>query len=124
VPSRYVSGYVHRPGQESQSHAWCEAWLPELGWLGVDPTNDRLVGERFIKVAVGRDFSDVPPNKGVYRGRAIETISVRVQTQELERLPPLSWQDQLPPLQGPLTALASRRHGDPATDEAEQQQQQ
>src|SRR5262249_40239233 len=64
VPARYVSGYIHRPGKESQSHAWCEAWLPDLGWLGIDPTNDRLVDDHFVKVATGRDFTDVPPNKG------------------------------------------------------------
>src|SRR5262249_12149076 len=43
VPARYVSGYIHRPEQESQSHAWCEAWLPDLRWVGVDPTNDALI---------------------------------------------------------------------------------
>jgi transglutaminase-like putative cysteine protease len=45
VPVRYVSGYIHRPNRESQSHAWCEAWLPDLGWIGVDPTNNRVVDE-------------------------------------------------------------------------------
>ena len=45
VPVRYVSGYIHRPNRESQSHAWCEAWLPDLGWIGVDPTNTRVVDE-------------------------------------------------------------------------------
>ena len=82
VPARYVSGYIHRPNKESQSHAWCEAWLPDLGWIGIDPTNDCLVDERFVKVAIGRDFSDVPPNKGIYRGQAAETICVRVETRE------------------------------------------
>src|SRR5262249_47205404 len=83
VPARYVSGYIHRPNKESQSHAWCEAWLPDLGWFGVDPTHDRLVNEQSIKVAIGRDFTDVPPNKGVYRGAGKESISVRVETREL-----------------------------------------
>jgi transglutaminase-like putative cysteine protease len=55
VPSRYVSGYIHRPNQESQSHAWCEVRFPDLGWIGIDPTNDQAVEERFVKVAVGRD---------------------------------------------------------------------
>ncbi len=108
VPARYVSGYIHRPGQESQSHAWCETWLPGLGWVGVDPTNDRLTDDKFIKVAVGRDFTDVPPNKGIYRGQVLETIAVRVETRELERLPSLSWQEQLPPLNVPLTAIRPR----------------
>src|ERR1700722_1325014 len=89
VPARYVSGYIHREGMESQSHAWCEVWLPGLGWLGLDPTNNRAADENFIKVAVGRDFTDVPPNKGLYRGQTQEAISVRVETRTLDRLPPL-----------------------------------
>src|SRR5262249_47095411 len=123
VPARYVSGYIHRPNKDSQSHAWCEAWVPDLGWLGIDPTNDCLVGEQFIKVAVGRDFTDVPPNKGVYRGKAQESISVPVETRSLERLPSLSWQEQLPPLNVPLTAILCRPGGTERPDEAPQQQQ-
>jgi transglutaminase-like putative cysteine protease len=105
IPARYVSGYIHRPNKESQSHAWCEVWFPDLGWLGVDPTNAIVVNDHFVKAAVGRDFTDVPPNKGVYRGRGHETISVRVETRALERLPSLAWQEQLPPLNVPLTAI-------------------
>ena len=105
VPARYVSGYLHRENKQSQSHAWCEAWLPDLGWVGFDPTNDCPANERFVKIAVGRNFTDVPPNKGVYRGRAEESISVRVETRVLHRLPSLSWQEQLPPLHIPLTAI-------------------
>jgi transglutaminase-like putative cysteine protease len=123
VPARYVSGYIHRPGKESQSHAWCEVWLPDLGWLGIDPTNNRPVDDHFIKVAFGRDFSDVPPNKGVYRGRAEERIFVRVETRELERLPSLSWQEQLPPLQVPLTAIFPRPRWEAGRDEESQEQQ-
>jgi transglutaminase-like putative cysteine protease len=124
VPARYVSGYIHRANKESQSHAWCEVWLPDLGWVGIDPTNDRVVDDRFVKVAMGRDFTDVPPNKGVYRGRVQESIFVRVETRELERVPSLSWQEQLPPLNVPLTAIVVRpRRPGGAGDEAEQQQQ-
>jgi transglutaminase-like putative cysteine protease len=109
LPARYVSGYIHRPGKESHSHAWCEAWLPDLGWVGIDPTNDSLTDEQFVKVAIGRDFTDVPPNKGIYKGKAAETISVRVETRELDALPSLSWQEQLPPLHWPLTEIVSGR---------------
>jgi len=124
VPARYVSGYIHRPHKDSHSHAWCEAWLPDVGWLGIDPTNDCITHDHFVKVATGRDFTDVPPNKGVYRGRADETISVRVETRQLERLPSLSWQDQLPPLDVPLTAIMSPRRSDSWHEEQAEQQQQ
>jgi transglutaminase-like putative cysteine protease len=122
VPARYVSGYLHRSGEESQSHAWCEAWVPDLGWLGIDPTNDCLVNDHFVRVAVGRDFTDVPPNRGVYRGRARETIFVRVATRTLDRVPSLSWQEQLPPLTVPLTAIIMRPRPEAAQDEESQQQ--
>jgi transglutaminase-like putative cysteine protease len=125
IPARYVSGYIHRPGKESQSHAWCEAWFAEHGWFGFDPTNDSQVNEHFVKVAIGRDYTDVPPNKGVYCGQGAETISVRVATRLLERLPSLSWQEQLPPLQVPLTAIRPRFRAAPRMDmDAQQQQQQ
>jgi transglutaminase-like putative cysteine protease len=124
VPARYVSGYIHRPEQESQSHAWAEAWLPEVGWVAMDPTHDRPRTDDLVKVAVGRDFTDVPPNKGVYRGEAAQAISVRVETRALTRLPPLTWREQLPPLQVPLRAIVPRRGtARVSTAEAEQQQQ-
>jgi transglutaminase-like putative cysteine protease len=127
VPARYVSGYIHRPNKESQSHAWCEVWLPDLGWFGIDPTNNRVVDDHFVKVAVGRDFSDVPPNRGVYQachGRAEQSIFVRVATRELERLPSLSWQEQLPPLDIPLTVILPRHRVERRDDDDDQQQQQ
>ncbi len=124
VPARYVSGYVHRPGKDSQSHAWCEAWLPEMGWIGIDPTNDCVIDENFIKVAIGRDFSDVPPNKGLYRGKATEKMSVRVETRELDRLPSLSWQEMLPPLSTPLTAIVGRNRQEADDEDLQVQQQQ
>ena len=123
VPTRYVSGYIHRPNKESQSHAWCEVWLADLGWIGVDPTNDRQIDERFVKVAVGRDFTDVPPNKGVRRTQGREAISVRVETRELGRLPSLSWQEQLPPLNVPLQEILVRSRTELGSEEEAQQQQ-
>ncbi len=123
VPVRYVSGYIHRPNKESQSHAWCEVWLPDRNWVGFDPTNGCQVNDTFVRVATGRDFTDVPPNKGTHRGAADETISVRVATRQLTRLPSFSWHERLEPLDVPLTALL---HSLPIeeTDEQMQQQQQ
>jgi transglutaminase-like putative cysteine protease len=125
VPARYVSGYIHRPEKDSQSHAWLEAWLPDLGWIGFDPTNGCPTNDSFVKVATGRDFTDVPPNKGIFRGPGQESISVRVATRELERLPPLSWHEHLPPLNGPAAQIGELRgRGDLEAAVVQQQQQQ
>ncbi len=124
VPARYVSGYIHRPNQESQSHAWCEAWVPDMGWLGIDPTNNRPPNDHFVKVAVGRNFTDVPPNKGIYRGIGEEVIEARVETRELNRQPTLSWQEQLPKLHVPLTVIQAHLKRDVEGDDGMEQQQQ
>jgi transglutaminase-like putative cysteine protease len=74
VPCRYVSGYIFQDrdrGVRSSSdatHAWVEALLPELGWVGFDPTNNVMAGDHHIRVAVGRDYTDVPPTRGVFKG--------------------------------------------------------
>ncbi len=79
VPCRYVSGYLYRSDlPEVETHAWCEAFVPSVGWLGFDPTHGELVGEQHIAVATGRSYLDVPPNRGVYRGDAEETIAASV----------------------------------------------
>jgi len=85
VPCRYTSGYLfHRAEYNDRSaqdatHAWVEAFLPELGWVGFDPTNNLLAGERHIRVAVGRDYADVPPTRGVFKGSAETELTVAVQ---------------------------------------------
>lgn len=91
IPCRYVSGYVApKAGDDiragSASHAWVEAMLPGLGWVGFDPTNDRLVTDRHIRCAIGRDYLDVPPTKGVYRGTASEQLAVHVIVREVDQL--------------------------------------
>ena len=74
VPCRYVSGYIFQDrdrGVRSSSdatHAWVEALLPDLGWVGFDPTNNVMAGDHHIRVAVGRDYADVPPTRGVFKG--------------------------------------------------------
>ncbi len=79
VPCRYVSGYVYDPatGDEGDhvqgataSHAWVQVWHPDHGWVGIDPTNDKLVDWQYVRVAAGRDYSDVQPMRGVFRGAA------------------------------------------------------
>ena len=84
VPSRYVSGYLHlegAPGEqtpEGASHSWAEFLLPEIGWLGIDPTNDSVAGHRHIRIAVGRDYYDVAPTRGVFFGGGEAQCEVRV----------------------------------------------
>jgi transglutaminase-like putative cysteine protease len=86
VPARYVSGYIvsdpRRTGARGTeaSHAWVEAFTPTHGWRGFDPTNNLVASEHHIKMAIGRDYQDVAPTRGTYRGRAAESLSVRVET--------------------------------------------
>ena len=84
IPCRYVSGYLHveRSADEpSQSHAWIEFYSPRAGWIPFDPTHDREIDERYVVVAHGRHYDDVPPNKGIYRGNAREILRAEVRTQ-------------------------------------------
>jgi transglutaminase-like putative cysteine protease len=84
IPARYVSGYLftdRKSGDRSDpdaTHAWVEVFLPSLRWVGLDPTNNIVAGERHIACAVGRDYSDVPPTRGVYKGEAESELAVGV----------------------------------------------
>jgi transglutaminase-like putative cysteine protease len=85
IPCRYVSGYLHvrpRDGEAAQSHAWVEFYSPSAGWVPFDPTHNREVDENYVVVGHGRHYDDVPPNKGIYRGNADETLRTEVRTQE------------------------------------------
>jgi transglutaminase-like putative cysteine protease len=90
LPARYVSGYMV-PGDSSgtdtkqeeviggqASHAWADVLVPGMGWIGFDPTLGKPVGLRHIRLAYGRDYGDVPPVRGVYKGRAGQQLSVDV----------------------------------------------
>jgi transglutaminase-like putative cysteine protease len=84
IPARYVSGYLYDPkleGDDAASHAWVDVWDEEAGWVALDPTHDREQTSAYVRVAVGRDYADVPPTRGVYKGNAGETLSVRVRLQ-------------------------------------------
>jgi transglutaminase-like putative cysteine protease len=84
VPARYVSGYLftdRKHGDRSDpdaTHAWVEVFLPSLRWIGFDPTNNTEAGERHIACAIGRDYSDVPPSRGVYKGESDSQLAVGV----------------------------------------------
>ena len=122
VPTRYVSGYLF-PDQsiadrspDGATHAWAEALMPNVGWVGFDPTNNVIARERHIRVAIGRDYADVPPTRGVYKGvtavRAELAVSVQIG-------PVRSSQDD--PV--PFTPWMSRDATVDPRDAADQQQQ-
>jgi transglutaminase-like putative cysteine protease len=82
VPSRYVSGYIcpNKNGMrgEGATHAWVEAYIPFYGWLGLDPTNNCIVDDLHVRLAVGRSFNDCSPVKGTYKGTSDHTLEVGV----------------------------------------------
>ena len=81
IPCRYVSGYLGPPAggvAQCESHAWVECWFPGVGWSGFDPTNDTAADERHIRVAVGRDYADVPPARGVFHGAGGSMLDTEV----------------------------------------------
>ena len=126
VPARYVSGYlVPRHTDDSQaamervigglaSHAWAMAWIPDMGWIGLDPTVGSWVESQHIRIAYGRDYGDVPPVRGVYKGHAGQSLSVDVLVR-----PALD--DEGSQL---LEETAAVPPPDPDVDENQQQQQQ
>lgn len=90
VPARYVSGYLGGEAGADRaahdvSHAWVEALIPSVGWVGFDPTNNCLARERHIRVALGRDYGDVPPTRGIFKGMAMSELAVAVSVHESER---------------------------------------
>ena len=82
IPSRYVSGYIcpNKSGLrgEGATHAWVEAWVPNCGWVGIDPTNNVWVTNTHVKLATGRNFADCSPVKGSFRGPANQHLTVFV----------------------------------------------
>ncbi|NTU67353.1 MAG: transglutaminase family protein [Chlorobiaceae bacterium] len=92
IPTRYVSGYLYGggstpDGQDEASHAWCEVYCGDgMGWCGFDPTHKTLlVDERYIKIGSGRDYADVPPVRGTYKGTSSETLQVSVRVSSLDK---------------------------------------
>ena len=124
VPSRYVSGYLytdqetHDRSTPNATHAWIEAFLPSLGWVGFDPTNDLITGERHLAVAIGRDYADVPPSHGVFKGEAESHLSVGVSVHHASDVAPES-----PRMGAPALIATHRRPGGPSLLAQHQQQQ-
>lgn len=82
IPARYVSGYICPKESgvrgEGATHAWVEAYIPFYGWLGLDPTNNCMVTDGHVRLAVGRGFNDCTPVKGTYKGSGEHTLEVTV----------------------------------------------
>jgi transglutaminase-like putative cysteine protease len=134
IPCRYVSGYLHHRKQDHDrstddaTHAWVEAFLPHLGWVGFDPTNCLIASNRHIRVALGRDYADVPPSKGIYRGRANSQLFVAVRVEASEQAPSLDRELPIPEDWTMLVEKAQTPPPPPAEPllliQAQQQQQQ
>jgi transglutaminase-like putative cysteine protease len=122
IPCRYVSGYLyheaktHDRSAAGATHAWVEAYLGDLGWVAFDPTNNLLGCDRHVRVAVGRDYADVPPNRGVHRGEAESELSVTVSVSPVDAPEP----EELPP----TTVIRSKPFTAENLAEFGQQQQQ
>lgn len=90
IPARYVSGYHfvsdlsgNHADFEQASHAWVEAHIPGVGWLGFDPTNNGTMNWRYVKLGHGRDYRDIVPVKGVYSGAGTKEMLVKVDVRKL-----------------------------------------
>ncbi|TLS66265.1 transglutaminase family protein [Mariprofundus erugo] len=87
IPARYVSGYIFDPAGEeigehlrgsAATHAWVQAWHDGHGWIGIDPTNDKLVDWQYVRTALGRDYFDVQPLRGLFSGQTEQQLDVSV----------------------------------------------
>ncbi|MDE1192460.1 MAG: transglutaminase family protein [Arachidicoccus sp.] len=104
IPAKYVSGYIC-PGDEEvrgegATHAWIEAYIPSNGWIGFDPTNNCIVNDQHIRLAVGRNFSDCTPVKGTYKGCSEHRLQVSVVIENADNIKRIKKeQEQLNPPQ-------------------------
>jgi transglutaminase-like putative cysteine protease len=95
IPARYVSGYLYRSREDHDrstpdaTHAWVDVLLPHLGWVGFDPTNNLVAHHRHIRTAVGRDYADVPPTHGIFRGKTDSDLHVAVHVEASDQPPAL-----------------------------------
>ncbi len=122
IPARYVSGYIcpNKNGMrgEGATHAWVEAYIPYYGWLGLDPTNNCIVNESHVRLAVGKNLSDCSPVRGTYRGTSEHTLEVAVSVSYEDGQTALPDQN----IAAPITSVSTnsyRRH-----QEMQMQQQQ
>jgi transglutaminase-like putative cysteine protease len=82
LPARYVSGYLFDNGYTAASHAWVDVFVPQYGWISVDPTHNCNQTAQYVRIGVGRDYADVPPTRGVFKGNATEKMDIQVTVTE------------------------------------------
>jgi transglutaminase-like putative cysteine protease len=132
IPSRYVSGYLYRSREDHDrstpdaTHAWVDVLMPHLGWVGFDPTNNLIAHRRHIRTAVGRDYADVPPTHGVFRGDTDSELYVAVHVEASEEPPALDRKLPIPDDWSVLVEKAQQapREAIPSIDLQQMQQQQ
>jgi transglutaminase-like putative cysteine protease len=130
IPARYVSGYLYRSREAHDrstpdaTHAWVEARLPHLGWVGFDPTNNLVARNRHIRTAVGRDYADVPPTHGIFRGSTASELYVAVQVTGTDQPPALDRKLPIPEDWSVLVERAQQPPEPPAASLEFQQMQQ
>lgn len=86
IPARYVSGYLYGPNSTADnaaSHAWVDVFIEGKGWISLDPTHNCPQTEKYVRIGIGRDYADVPPTRGTYKGTAEEKLDVKVSVREL-----------------------------------------
>jgi transglutaminase-like putative cysteine protease len=81
IPALYVSGYLATQ-TASATHAWMEVFVPGVGWQALDPTHNCQPDETYVKIGVGRDYADVAPVSGTYKGTTDRTLSVEVKIEK------------------------------------------
>ena len=132
IPARYVSVYLYRSREDHDrstpdaTHAWVDVLLPHLGWVGFDPTNNLVAHHRHIRTAVGRDYADVPPTHGIFRGQTESELYVAVHVEASEQPPAL---DRKMPIPDDWSVLVERaqqppERSQPFLDLQQMQQQQ
>lgn len=92
LPARYVSGYIHSPANGADgalvgaqaSHAWVSCYCPGLGWIDLDPTNNMVPALEHITLALGRDYDDISPLRGIVLGGGEHTVEVTVRVERVE----------------------------------------
>lgn len=132
IPARYVSGYLYRGREDHDrstpdaTHAWVDVLMPHLGWIGFDPTNNLIAHHRHIRTAVGRDYADVPPTHGIFRGKTGSELYVAVQVDASDQPPALDRKLPIPEDWSVLVERAQQpeERGLPHIDLQQMQQQQ